>query len=56
MNRHLVNFLIFVLAVVLYALGFGFGAMAVVVLAVLVELTFWVRLFRGSRTRGQKSS
>ncbi len=51
MNRHFANFLIFALAMVLYALGFAMGAVAVIVIAVIVELTFWVRLFRGARRR-----
>ena len=53
MNRHLANFLIFVLAVALYAVGFGFGAVVVIGLAVLLELTFWVRLFRGTPKKQQ---
>ena len=54
MNRHLANFLIFVLAVVLYATGFGFGAVVVIGLAVLLELTFWMRLIRGTPPRKER--
>ena len=54
MNRHSSNFLIFVLACALYAVGFGFGAVLVIGLVVLLEISFWARLLRGSPPKQEK--
>jgi len=46
MNKRLITLLIFVLAAVLYFIGFVFTATIFLALGVLAEMVFWVRFFR----------
>ncbi|MCZ6560894.1 MAG: hypothetical protein O6931_08415 [Gammaproteobacteria bacterium] len=52
MKKHLVTFLFLVAAIALYAVGFALAATAFVVLGMLAEGTFWVRLLRRSHGNG----
>jgi hypothetical protein len=53
MNKRLVTLLVFVLAAVLYFIGFAFTATISLVLAVIAEMVFWVRLFRRDKSTPQ---
>jgi hypothetical protein len=46
MNKRLTTLLIFVLAAVLYFIGFAGPAMGFLVLGAIAEMVFWVRFFR----------
>ena len=46
MNKRLTTLLVFVLAAVLYFIGFAQTATLFLVLGVIAEMIFWVRLFR----------
>ncbi|MEM7002781.1 MAG: hypothetical protein AAF529_18485 [Pseudomonadota bacterium] len=43
-SKHWITFGVFVLALLLYAVGFATSAVAVVLLGVAVELYFWARI------------
>jgi len=49
MSRRALVVLFLVLAVVCYAIGFGAGAVAFIVLGAAAEILFWVHLFRRRR-------
>jgi hypothetical protein len=50
MSRRALVLLFLVLAVVCYAIGFGAGAVAFIVLGAAAEILFWVHLFRRRRS------
>jgi hypothetical protein len=47
--RHVITILFLVAAIALYTVGLALPATGLLILGVLAEGTFWVRLFRGSR-------
>lgn len=47
MKYHVLTAIIFAVALGLYSLGFGAGALGVALLGGVFELWFWIRLFRG---------
>lgn len=49
MKRHLVTFAFLFLAIVLYTLGAAGPATGLLILGVLAEGTFWIRLMRDGR-------
>jgi hypothetical protein len=49
MNKRLITLLIFVLAAVLYFVGFAYTATIFLALGVIAEIVFWVRLFRSDK-------
>lgn len=49
MKRHLVTALFLLLAVACYAVGAAGPATGLLLVGVLAEATFWLRLFRGHR-------
>jgi hypothetical protein len=51
MNKRLITLLIFVLAAVLYFIGFAFTATIFLGLGALAEMVFWVRLFKKEKLR-----
>jgi len=51
MNKRLITPLIFVLAAVLYFIGFVFTATISLVLGLIAEMVFWVRFFRRNKSR-----
>ncbi len=52
MKKHLITFLFLVAAIALYAVGFALPATAFLVLGLVAEGTFWVRLLRRSHGNG----
>ena len=50
-SGHLYTVLFLLAAMVLYAAGAILPATGLIVLGILAEMTFWVRLFRGRRRR-----
>jgi len=53
MNKRLITLLVFVLAAVLYFIGFVFAATIFVGLGVVAEMVFWVRFFRRDKSTPQ---
>lgn len=47
MNYHLLSALVLVAALALYAAGFAGGGILALVLAVVLEVWFWIRVIRG---------
>jgi hypothetical protein len=53
MNKRLVTLLLFVVAAVLYFIGFVFTATISLVLGVIAEMVFWVRFFRRNKSTAE---
>ena len=49
MNKRLITLLFFVLAVVLYFIGMALPATIFLLLGVMAEMVFWVRLFKSGK-------
>jgi len=50
MNKRLITLLAFVLAAVLYFIGFAFTATIFLALGMVAEMVFWVRLLRRKKS------
>jgi len=53
MNKRLITLSVFVLAALLYFIGFAFTATIFVGLAVVAEIVFWLRFFRRDKSTPQ---
>jgi len=51
MNKRLITLLFFIVAVVLYFTGMVLAAGSFLILGMLAEMVFWVRLFRSGKHR-----
>jgi len=47
-SKHAVTFLFLVAAIAFYAIGFALPATVLLILGMLAEVTFWLRLLRGT--------